>query len=270
MALTELQKTILNHIAANRSETSYFAGGLVLNKDWPRRSDDIDIFHDTDEEIGQSASRDMDLLREAGFRVAVDIEVYGMTEVTVSGVDESTIIQWMSETRSRFFPLVRDDEWGARLNICDLAVNKMIAASTRSKARDFVDLAMIVDKLSSLGALAMAAAGKAPHFSPQRTIEEIRRRAVSIPAEELLAIKGLPESWTAEFVRDKLAAALDQAEAYIRQARIELVGLLAVRNGAPVEVDAIEAPGVEFRRATTETEVIPTLPDHSPDWQNPD
>ncbi|GAH57974.1 unnamed protein product, partial [marine sediment metagenome] len=36
MALSELQKTILQCLAKNRSESSYVAGGLVLNKDWPR------------------------------------------------------------------------------------------------------------------------------------------------------------------------------------------------------------------------------------------
>lgn len=47
MALTQIQKDIMASIAGNRSDSSYIAGGLVLNMDWPRVSDDIDIFHDT-------------------------------------------------------------------------------------------------------------------------------------------------------------------------------------------------------------------------------
>jgi hypothetical protein len=43
MALTQLQSDILRRLARNRSETSYLAGGLILNKNWERRSDDIDI-----------------------------------------------------------------------------------------------------------------------------------------------------------------------------------------------------------------------------------
>ncbi|MDK4712182.1 hypothetical protein [Rhizobium sp. CNPSo 4039] len=69
MALTKLQKEIMASIAKNRSETSYVAGGLVLNMNWK--------------------------------------------------------------------------EWGARLHPADLAVNKVLAASTRTKPRDFVDLLMI-------------------------------------------------------------------------------------------------------------------------------
>jgi hypothetical protein len=50
MALTELQMRIMHRLSSNRSETGYLAGGVILNLSWPRRSDDIDIFHDTDEE----------------------------------------------------------------------------------------------------------------------------------------------------------------------------------------------------------------------------
>jgi hypothetical protein len=42
MALTELQKKVMRLLATNRSETSYLAGGLLLNRDWPRGFDDID------------------------------------------------------------------------------------------------------------------------------------------------------------------------------------------------------------------------------------
>jgi hypothetical protein len=53
MALTQLQSDILRCLAKNRSQTSYLAGGLMLNKSW--RSDDIAVFHDTDEEVTEAA-----------------------------------------------------------------------------------------------------------------------------------------------------------------------------------------------------------------------
>jgi hypothetical protein len=62
MVLTGLQRSVLRSIAKNRSDTSYIAGGVALNMDWPRLSDDIDIFHDTDEEIGIAAERDIQTL----------------------------------------------------------------------------------------------------------------------------------------------------------------------------------------------------------------
>lgn len=70
MALTQLQSDILRCLAKNRSETSYLAGGSMLNKNWQRRSDDIDIFHDTDEEVTGAAKADLAVLDAAGYRLA--------------------------------------------------------------------------------------------------------------------------------------------------------------------------------------------------------
>ena len=96
MALTDLQMRIMQRLASNRSETSYLAGGVILNLNWPRRSDDIDIFHDTDEEVAQAALKDIADLQSEGFRVSVDVKTYGLFEATVSDEVSSTTIQWMS------------------------------------------------------------------------------------------------------------------------------------------------------------------------------
>lgn len=42
------------------------AGGAVLNKDWFRLSDDLDIFHDTDEEIVATAKENIAALTQSG------------------------------------------------------------------------------------------------------------------------------------------------------------------------------------------------------------
>jgi hypothetical protein len=262
MTLTDLQAAIVRLLAANRSATSYAAGGLVLNRNWPRQSDDLDIFHDTDEEIGAAADVDIETLRNAGYRVAIDIQVYGCVEAIASKGEQSTLIQWMSESRTRFFPLVRDDEWGARLHQADLAVNKIIAASTRTKARDFVDLVMIANAMCPLGALLMAAAGKPPHFSPQKMIDEIRRRGLSVADEQYMSVKGLSPDATAATVRADLISALDKAERYVLGAPTDLVGVLAAdENETPVEVSTMAETGIIYRTATAEAEVMPSLPD---------
>lgn len=258
MALTQLQSDILRCLAKNRSEKSYLAGGLVLNKNWQRRSDDIDIFHDTDEEVTAVAKADLSVLKAAGYRTHLDVLIYGCVEATVSDKHSETIIQWMSETKRRFFPLVKDEEWGARLHQADLAVNKVIAASARSKARDIADLVAIASNYCPLGPLVLAAAGKPPNFSPQRTIDEIRRHAVSIPAEDFLAVKGLPANWTPEFIRDEVARQLDVAEKYIN-ASSDLVGVLAVnKDGVPIELHDRKSTKAILRKATEEPEVMPS------------
>lgn len=268
MALTDLQRSVMRCLAKNRSESSYVAGGLVLNRDWPRLSDDIDIFHDTDEQIVDAANRDMELLTAEGFRVLVDIKIYGCVEARVRRFESSeTIIQWMSETRHRFFPIVRDDEWGARLHQVDLAVNKVLAAASRTKARDYVDLVSIAERMCPLGPLVMAAAGKPPFFSPQRIVEEIRRRGLSVPDEEYLAVKGLPATFAATAQREALIKALDRAEQHIAKAPIETVGAIVVdKNERPVEVGSLSDPSLTLRRPTEESEVMPLPADASFDW----
>lgn len=237
MVLSALQTKIMRTLAPNRSEASYFAGGVVLNRDWPRRSDDIDVFQDTDEAVVDTADHDIETLRDAGFRVTTDIKIYGLVEATVSADGQSTLIQWMSETRWRYFPLVRDQAWGVRLHQADLAVNKVLAASTRTKARDFVDLAVIAEQMCPLGPLAMAAAGKPPHLSPQTIVDEIRRRGLSVADEEFAGVAGMPETWTPAYIREVLVSALDRADGFMTTADPEVVGRLAVdADEIPIEV----------------------------------
>src|SRR2546423_15230970 len=258
MALTQLQSNILRCLAKNRSETSYLAGGLMLNKNWQRRSDDIDIFHDSDEEVTGAANADLALLQSAGYKTHTDFIVYGCVDATVSDATSSTIIQWFAETKRRFFPLVRDEEWGARLHQADLAVDKVLAASGRSKARDIADLVAIGHHYGPLGPLVLAAAGKPPNFSPRRTIDEIRRHTLSIPADEFTAIKGLPADWSAEFIRDEALRLIELADQYIMSASPDLVGILTVsKEEVPIEGAAEKLAAAMLRKATDEPEVMP-------------
>ena len=266
MALTELQKHVMAVIAANRSESSYMAGGAVLNKDWFRLSDDLDIFHDTDAEIVATARADIAALEAAGFAVTVDVIIYGVVECTVSRDRQHTIVQWMSETRVRYFPLVRDSEWGVRLHAADLSINKVVAASTRTAARDFIDLLTIDANFCALGPLVLAASGKPPNFSPQKIIDEIRRRALSVPAESYMSVRGLPANMSVDQIRVGLVAALDRAEAYIHAVDPRLVGVLSVNDaGMPVEVKGETGDGVSLRRTTAEIEEVPTILDEPSD-----
>lgn len=271
MALTDLQKTVLRTLAANRSEGSYLAGGAVLNREWPRASDDIDIFHDADEDVVAAAQQDIEVLKASGFRVHTDVLIYGCVEVTVSDGNSATIIQWFGETKRRFFPLVRDEEWGARLHQADLAVNKVLAAAGRSKARDIADLIAIATNYCPLGPLVLAAAGKPPNFSPQKTIDEIRRHALSIPAEEYMAVKGLPPDWTPDFIREEIGRLADFAERYVMSAPPEAIATLTVdEHGLPIEVTEATLDKAILRGATDEPEVMPSPSDFdAPGWMKP-
>ena len=265
MALSDLQRRILSTLATNRSASSYVAGDVALNRDWPCLSDDIDIFHDTDEEIVASADRDLETIKAAGFQARVDIEIYGLVEATIGDEREQTQIQWMSESRRRFLPLVRDAEWGARLAHPDLAVNKIVAASTRRKARDLVDVHAIGRFYCPLGPLIMAAAGKPPFFSPLRIIEETRRLCLGLWDEDILAVRGLPEDWTPLDIRAAVTTRLDEAARYAEHAPEEIVGRLALdRDGRPLEIEGPHTNDVQLRAPTEEPEVMPQFKNSGP------
>jgi hypothetical protein len=269
MALTPLQRRVMAVLALNRSPTSYVAGGLVLNRDWPRLSDDIDVFHDTDEEIVDAARKDIAALRRAGFTARVDVESYGIVEATVGEDGLETVVQWMGESKRRFLPLVEDDEYGFRLSQMDLAVNKVIAASARRKARDYVDLVSIRENGCPLGPLVLAASGKPPFFSPLKIIEEIRRRGLGVWDEEYLSVKGLPVDWTPATVRKALSEALDQAQAYIEHAPVEALGCLVIDTATmtPAEVSQENEGRLEFRHATEGPDPVPEFRDIARDWR---
>jgi hypothetical protein len=96
MPLTLLQKDTLAVLAANRSEKSHFAGGIVLNAsaDSPRFSRDFDIFHELAAEVTGASNRDVKSLRNAGF----DVEIY------------SPHGEWEKDVTFRRAKIVRDNE----------------------------------------------------------------------------------------------------------------------------------------------------------------
>ena len=71
MPLTQLQKKVLRVLAANRSEASHFAGGMLHNAsdDSARYSHDFDIFHEAEEEVMRASEADVRARRAAGYLV---------------------------------------------------------------------------------------------------------------------------------------------------------------------------------------------------------
>jgi hypothetical protein len=65
--LSRIQSDILVLLAAHRNPES--SGGVPLNRDGPRLSDDIDIFRDREESVAAAADADISLLIKADFTV---------------------------------------------------------------------------------------------------------------------------------------------------------------------------------------------------------
>ena len=182
MPLTAFQKDVLAVIAANRSEESHFAGGLVLNaaSDSARYSHDFDIFHEAAEHVASASKNDTAMLLEAGFsveRVAGDWEApTTFRKVVISRAGSSVEIDWAADSAFRFFPIEPDPVLGWRLHLFDMATNKALALSARSVTRDYIDIVEL-HKTYPLPAIVWAACGKDQGFSPRLLLEMMRRFA---------------------------------------------------------------------------------------------
>jgi hypothetical protein len=67
--LSKIQTDALRLLAAQRDPESYVAGATPLNRDAPRYSGDIDVFHDREERVASAALSDGQTLEAAGYGV---------------------------------------------------------------------------------------------------------------------------------------------------------------------------------------------------------
>lgn len=218
MPLTPLQLRVAAVLRSFRTRNNYVAGGAALNRDWPRLSDDMDIFHDRRRQLPDSVEPELQALRDAGFTVEITTEDVLIVEAILRWHGDETKVQWMDdpETCRRFFPAIDDDEFGFQLHPADVVVNKVLCASRRQQAaRDAVDLVSIVNHYAPLGPLVWAVAGKEPTKSPPQIIRTIRTNAFGYADEEIVAVRMEGENpMTREVVRSILGPALDQALDY--------------------------------------------------------
>jgi hypothetical protein len=179
MAITPFQRTVCRLLAETRiaSGESYVAGGVALNEllAAPRRSRDIDLFHDTDAALQASWDADRVLLERDGFDVRVVRERGGLVEARVTRGGETVRVEWARDSAFRFFPLVRHVDLGLVLHPFDLATNKVLALVGRLEPRDWIDVIECDTRLQPLGYLAWAACGKDPGFSPQAILQAAAR-----------------------------------------------------------------------------------------------
>ena len=179
MAITPFQRTVCRLLAETRvaSGESYVAGGVALNEllAAPRRSRDIDLFHDTETALQASWDADRALLERNGFDVSVLRERRDLVEARVTKGPDTVRVEWARDSAFRFFPLVRHAELGLVLHPFDLATNKVLALVGRLEPRDWIDVIECDARLQPLGYLAWAACGKDPGFSPKGILDEAAR-----------------------------------------------------------------------------------------------
>ena len=177
MPLSTIQANVLRRIAANRSPDSYVAGATVLHRsaDTPRYSADLDLFHDLEDSVAGSADADAATLRAAGYDLAWLLRTPTFQRAVVRVDRQALKIEWAQDSAFRFYPVQADEQFGYRLHDADAAVNKVLALAGRSEMRDFVDVLHLDDHHLPLGALAWAACGKDPGFTPEFLLEHAAR-----------------------------------------------------------------------------------------------
>lgn len=235
MPLSKLQGEVLLLLASHRNPESYVAGATALNQDGPRFSLDIDIFHDREEGVAQASSADTALLAENGYDIQWLRREPGLHAAIVHRRGENTKLEWVRDSDFRFFPTVKDDLFGYRLHVADLATNKALAAAGRREPRDVLDLLYIHERHLPLGAVIWAAVAKDPGYSPESLITEIRRNA-HYRADDYADLD-LVEPVDAADVSKRLRAVLEEADAFAHAMPVGKEGLLFLKNGEPVQPD---------------------------------
>lgn len=239
MPLSKLQSQVLRLLASQRSPDSYVAGGIALNRDGPRFSAAIDIFHDGDERLVAIVESDAAIITNAGFKVTwLPGRGSGKRTALIEGPGETTQLEWVADADFRFFPAQKDDLFGYVLHPADLATNKASAAADRRVPRDIVDLVTIHERILPLGAVITAAVGRFPGMTPEEMLAEIRRHG-TFTADEFEAL-ATEKPLDPREMHKRIKAMLDDAEAFIARLPSDAVGVLFLEGDKPVQPDPAE------------------------------
>jgi hypothetical protein len=233
--LSKIQTDILRLLATHRDPESYIAGAAALNRNAPRYSDDIDVFHSREERLASAAESDSESLQAAGYGVRWTRRLPAIYTAEISGPAGTTHLEWVVDSEFRFFPVVRDGTFGYVLHPVDLATNKVMAAVGRRELRDIVDAVTVHETILPLGAVIWAAVEKSPGYTPEGLITEIRRNS-HYPTAEWRALTSTQPIDPVITTR-KLRTALDEAEVFVSRMPTDKLGLLFIQAGKVVQPD---------------------------------
>lgn len=235
MPISDIQATVLRQIAANRSPESYLAGATVLHRadDTPRFSQDLDFFHDVEDSVVRSAEKDRATLRDAGYEFSWLLRTPTFHRAVVTVGEQQLKLEWAQDSAFRFFPVQKDERCGYRLHDADAATNKLLALAGRDEIRDFVDILYLHETYLSLGAMAWAACGKDPGFTPEFLLDHAGRHTAYNQADlDRLSLR-VPMDLTA--MKQLWFAAMDEARALVASLPPDEIGCLYLdSNQIPV------------------------------------
>lgn len=98
MPISKFQSEVLRTLAAQRSPDSYIAGGIAINREGPRFSGDIDIFHDSEARLESAAKADTAALTATGYTVTWESERQGKRDATIVRAGEAMRLEWVADS----------------------------------------------------------------------------------------------------------------------------------------------------------------------------
>ncbi|MDY0149002.1 MAG: hypothetical protein RBT03_02815 [Kiritimatiellia bacterium] len=235
MPISDIQADVLRTIAANRSPDSYLAGATVLHRaeESPRFSQALDFFHDIADHVARSAEKDAETLRAAGYEFVWHLRKPTFYRAVVTRNKRQLKLEWAQDSAFRFFPVQQDAQCGYRLHDADAATNKLLALAGRDEIRDFVDTLRLHDTYLSLGAMAWAACGKDPGFTPAFLLDHAGRHTAYTQADLNRLHLRVPLELTT--LKQRWLVALDEARALVDSLPPDELGCLYLGpDGHPV------------------------------------
>jgi hypothetical protein len=233
--ISKFQSEVLRSLATQRSPDSYIAGDVAINREGPRFSGDIDIFHDSEARLESAVKADAAALTAAGYSVTWERVREGKREATVARRGEAMPLEWVTDAAFRFFPTQPDELFGYVLHPADLATNKASAAADRRVPHDIVDLVTIHETILPLGAVLCAAVDKYPGVTPEEMLAEITRHS-RFTAEEFGAL-ATEEPVDVPSLHRRIRGMIEDAECFIAKLPSDAVGVIFMDGEKPVQPD---------------------------------
>lgn len=234
--ISKFQSDVLRLLAAQRSPDSYIAGGIAINRQGPRFSNDIDIFHDSAARQESAVKADEGVLAEAGYTLTwPPMQRTGKHEATIEKGGDRMLLEWVTDSAFRFFPTQPDELFGYVLHPVDLATNKASAAADRRVPRDVVDLVTIHETILPLGAVVAAACGKFIGATPEEMLAEITRHS-RFTAEEFQVL-ATEQPIDVRGLHRRIRNMIENAETFIAKLPSADVGVVFMDGEIPVEPD---------------------------------
>jgi Nucleotidyl transferase AbiEii toxin, Type IV TA system len=257
--LTKFQSDVLRLLAGQRSPDSYIAGGIAINRQGPRFSRDIDIFHDSAVRLESAIKADDAVLAAAGYKVTWSpIQRTEKRDATIEKGGDQMRLEWATDSAFRFFPTQADELFGYVLHPVDLATNKASAAADRRVPRDIVDLITIHENILPLGAVVAAAVGKFPGTTPEEMLAEITRHSrFTVEEFQVLATE---QPVDVPGLHRRIRSMIEDAEAFVAKLPSDAVGMVFMDANRPVQPD-VNALDRYQRKSGAPGGLWPTSPD---------